>query len=102
MPKTHMPLLLDGAKNTERGEEERNKIVILANQVVNNRRKVGFKMKRIKIREKRAYLNDVVIKINNFKSDFLFVTKTNSISLGEDMKQGFILIQQKSYTLISI
>ena len=52
MPKTHMPLLLDGAKNTERGEEERNKIVISANQVVNNRRKVGFKMMK---KKKRVY-----------------------------------------------
>ena len=48
MPKTHMPLLLDGAKNTERGEEERNKMVISASHVVNNRRKVGFKMKKRK------------------------------------------------------
>ena len=40
-----MPLLLDGEKNTQRGEEEINKIVISSNQVVNNRRKVGFKMK---------------------------------------------------------
>ena len=45
MPKTHMPLHLDGEKNTQRGEEERNKIVISANQVENNQRKVGFKMK---------------------------------------------------------
>ena len=55
MPKIHMPLLLDGAKNTQRGEEERNKIVISANQVVNNRRKVGFKIKKRKKKKKRVY-----------------------------------------------